>query len=87
MRSPLKSKFWRSPLIPTSFSAIAPQIGFVVIGDRARGNSYPVAMRSLALKWIRVLFRCWKNLEADDEAKYVAALKREKPPIAKLLSK
>ena len=27
MRSPLKLKFWRSPLVPTDLSAIAFQIG------------------------------------------------------------
>ncbi|WP_316431703.1 transposase [Leptolyngbya sp. NK1-12] len=40
--------------------------------QRAKGNSHPAAMRSLAFKWIRILFRCWKNREAYDEAKYVA---------------
>nr|RNJ64660.1 MAG: hypothetical protein EDM05_35325 [Leptolyngbya sp. IPPAS B-1204] len=44
--------------------------------QRAKGNSHPAAMRSLAFKWIRILFRCWKNREAYDEAKYVAALRR-----------
>jgi len=53
--------------------------------QRAKGNSHPAAMRSLAFKWIRILFRCWKNREAYDEAKYVAALKRKGSPIAELL--
>jgi transposase len=41
--------------------------------QRSKGNSHPAAMRSLAFKWIRILFRCWKNHEPYDEAKYVAA--------------
>jgi transposase len=53
--------------------------------QRAKGNSHPAAMRSLAFKWIRILFRCWKNHQAYNEAKYVAALKREGSLIAKLL--
>lgn len=53
--------------------------------QRAKGNSHPAAMRSLAFKWIRILFRCWKNREAYDEAKYIAALQRTESPIAKLL--
>ena len=53
--------------------------------QRAKGNSHPAAMRSLAFKWVRILFRCWKSREAYDEAKYVAALKRKKSPLAKLL--
>jgi transposase len=40
---------------------------------------------SLAFKWVRILFRCWKNREAYDEARYVAALQRKGSPIVKLL--
>lgn len=54
--------------------------------QRHKGNSHPAAMRSLAFKWIRILFRCWKNREAYDEVKYLAALQRKGSPIAKLLS-
>lgn len=54
---------------------------------RAKGNSHPATMRSLAFKWIRILFRCWKNREAYDEAKYVAALQRKGAPIAELLKR
>jgi hypothetical protein len=43
-------------------------------------------MRALAFKWIRILFRCWKNHEAYDDAKYVAALRRKSSPLANLLS-
>ncbi|MEO1148277.1 MAG: IS110 family transposase, partial [Cyanobacteria bacterium J06638_22] len=53
---------------------------------RSKGKSHPAAMRSLAFKWIRILFRCWKNREAYDEAKYLASLKRKGSPIAKLLA-
>lgn len=53
--------------------------------QRAKGNSHPAAMRSLAFKWIRILFRCWKNREAYDEAKYVAALQRKGSPLVKQL--
>jgi hypothetical protein len=42
-------------------------------------------MRALAFKWIRILFRCWKNHEAYDDAKYVAALRRKSSPLANLL--
>jgi len=31
MRSPLKLQFWRSPLVPKSFSAIAPQTAILAI--------------------------------------------------------
>lgn len=54
--------------------------------QRAKGNSHPAAMRSLAFKWIRILFRCWQNREAYNDAKYVAALRRKQSPIIQWLS-
>lgn len=54
--------------------------------QRQQGNSHPAAMRSLAFKWIRILFRCWQQREAYDEAKYVAALQRHGSPLVQLLS-
>jgi len=54
--------------------------------QRDKGNSHPAAMRALAFKWIRILFRCWQKQELYDEAKYVAALERKGSPIAKILA-
>lgn len=54
--------------------------------QREKGNSHPAAMRALAFKWIRILFRCWQKGELYDEAKYVAALERKGSPIAKILA-
>jgi transposase len=34
--------------------------------QRSKGKAHPAAMRSLAFKSIRILFRCWKNREAYD---------------------
>jgi transposase len=54
--------------------------------QRDKGNSHPAAMRALAFKWIRILFRCWQKQELYDEAKYVGALERKGSPIAKILA-
>ncbi len=43
---------------------------------RQQGKSHNSAVRSLAYKWIRIIFRCWKNHEVYDEMKYMQALKR-----------
>lgn len=43
---------------------------------RARGKSHHQAVRSLAFKWIRILFRCWQSRTPYDEARYLAALAR-----------
>jgi transposase len=31
--------------------------------QRSRNKSHHAAVRSLAFKWLRILFRCWKNRE------------------------
>ena len=41
---------------------------------RARGHRHHAAVRSLAFKWIRILFRCWKNRQSYDEARYLQQL-------------
>ena len=44
--------------------------------QRRRGNDHHAALRALAYKWIRILFRCWKDRRPYDEATYTAALRR-----------
>ena len=41
--------------------------------QRARGKNHHGALRALAFKWIRILFRCWQNRCAYDPAKYAPA--------------
>jgi hypothetical protein len=42
--------------------------------QRSRGKSHHAAIRSLGFKWLRILFRCWKNREPYNEARYEASL-------------
>jgi transposase len=42
---------------------------------RSRGHRHHAAVRSLAFKWIRILFRCWKNRQPYDEARYLQQLR------------
>ena len=46
-----------------------------------RGKKHHAAVRALAFKWIRIIFRCWQNGEAYDEQKYVEALKKKGAPL------
>lgn len=43
---------------------------------RERGVSHHAALRALAFKWIRILYRCWKDRRLYDEQRYQQALKR-----------
>ena len=49
--------------------------------QRAKGNSHNAAVRSLAFKWIRILFRCWKAKTPYSESKYLQTLKDRKSPL------
>jgi transposase len=51
--------------------------------QRARGNQHHAALRALAYKWIRILFRCWKARRPYDEDAYIDALRRRGSPLAK----
>ena len=50
--------------------------------QRRRGLDHHAAVRALAFKWIRIVFRCWKERVAYDESKYQAALARHGSPLA-----
>jgi hypothetical protein len=49
--------------------------------QRAKGCSYQAAVRALAFKWIRILYRCWKTNTLYNEAKYLKALKDRGSPL------
>jgi transposase len=48
----------------------------------AKGNDHHAAVRSLAFKWIRVAFRCWKDHVPYNESIYLAALRRRGSALA-----
>ena len=50
---------------------------------RARGNKFQAAVRALAFKWIRIIFRCWKDRTLYDEATYTVSLIKRQSPILK----
>jgi transposase len=52
-------------------------------GQRRNGKSRNTAIRALAFKWIRILFRCWKDNRPYDEVAYqrVLASRRPKPAV------
>jgi transposase len=41
-----------------------------------RGKKYHTIIRSLAFKWIRILFRCWKERTPYDETRYLQMLEK-----------
>ena len=53
---------------------------------RSRGKGHHAAVRALAFKWIRVVFRCWKDGVVYDESKYLASLARHGSPLSALVA-
>jgi len=53
--------------------------------QREKGSSRQTAIRALAFKWIRILFRCWQTRTPYDESRYLNALKRRGSPLLKQL--
>ena len=54
--------------------------------QRATGASHQAAVRSLAFKWIRILYRCWESGTPYDESKYLEALRLRGSPLLKQLA-
>ena len=48
---------------------------------RKHGKSHHMAVRSLAFKWIRIMYRCWQDRAQYDEIKYLKALKKSNSPL------
>lgn len=49
---------------------------------RSRGNGHHAALRALAFKWLRILWRCWQDRTPYDESQYMEALQRRGSPLA-----
>jgi transposase len=54
--------------------------------QRQIGKPHQVAIRALAFKWIRILYRCWKEHKPYDEVTYLMALKKKGSPLVKKLT-
>lgn len=52
---------------------------------RATGCRHHAAVRALAFKWLRIIFRLWKTRSTYNEATYVQQLHNRNSPLAKLL--
>lgn len=49
--------------------------------QRQRGASHHAAVRALAYKWIRILYRCWQTRTPYDEKLYLEALRQRRSPL------
>jgi len=70
---------WAAQTINKSYWA-----GLYYHQQRAKGCSHQAAVRALAFKWIRILYRCWKTRTPYDEARYLKALQERGSPLLKI---
>lgn len=54
--------------------------------QRERGAGHHAAVRALAYKWIRIMFRCWKDHVPYDDKRYVMSLVSRRSDLAKRLA-
>jgi hypothetical protein len=77
------SKFIRQSFIEWSAKSVGVSYwaGLYYNQQRAKGKSHQSAVRALAFKWVRIVFRCWKTKVPYDESKYLKALKERNSPL------
>jgi len=55
--------------------------------QRDKGKAHQAAVRALAFKWIRILYRCWQECTPYDEAVYLQALQHRGSSLMQNLAK
>jgi len=55
--------------------------------QRDRGTRHHAAIRALAFKWIRVIYRCWKSKTRYDDSLYLDSLRKRQSPLLDYLPK
>lgn len=73
------SKFVRQSFVEWAAKSVHQSYwaGLYYQQQREKGKSHQSAVRSLAYKWARIVFKCWKSKQLYDESKYLKSL-REK---------
>jgi hypothetical protein len=47
------------------------------VAQKAKGKSHQAAVRALAYKWIRIIWKCWQMRTKYDEARYIECLRKK----------
>ena len=73
---------WAAETIPRSFWA-----GAYYRQQRDKGSTHQAALRALAFKWVRIVYRCWQTRTPYDESLYLNALKRHGSPLLQSIAR
>jgi transposase len=47
------------------------------LSQKAKGKGHQAAVRALAYKWIRIIWKCWQTRTKYDEARYIECLRKK----------
>ena len=61
--------------------------GAYYLQQRNKGSHHHTAVRALAFKWQRIIWRCWQDRKPYEEAKYEAALRKSGSPLVALFDR
>jgi len=54
--------------------------------QRLKGKKHHAAVRALAFKWIRIIWKCWQTRTAYNELLYLESLRRSSSPLLKFIA-
>ena len=54
--------------------------------QRLHGKGHHAAVRALAFKWIRIIWRCWQTRTAYNEVIYLESLRKARSPLLKFIA-
>lgn len=54
--------------------------------QKAKGKTHPTAVRALAFKWQRIMFKCWRDRVPYQETTYLKSLQQRGSPLAAQLN-
>jgi hypothetical protein len=49
--------------------------------QRAKGKEHHAAVRALAFKWIRIIWKCWQTRRPYNEVIYLEGLRKKGSPL------
>lgn len=61
--------------------------GAFYLQQRTKGAAHHTAVRALAFKWQRIIWRCWQDRQPYDDARYEAVLRKRNSPVVALLDR
>lgn len=77
------AKFIRQTFIEWSAKSVHQSYwaGLYYEKQRAKGKAHQAAVRALAFKWARIVFRCWQTRTPYNETNYLKALRERNSPL------